>query len=79
MEISQLSTYNNQLQQSISLRLPRYALTIYYTSRSNQGRVRWLYMHKMVIHAHFTQNYDLQVFNIVQSYQSDLVHLGKDL
>ena len=38
MEISKLckSTYNNQLQQSISLRLTRYAWTIYYTS--NQGR-----------------------------------------
>ena len=40
MEISQLykSTYNNLLQQSISLWLPRYAWTKYDTS--NQGRVR---------------------------------------
>ena len=94
MEISQLckSTYNNQLQQSISLRLPRYAWTIHYTS--NQGRVQ-NYLRstspqptamlsglkrlrprqsvcsrscKTVIHAHFTQlNYDLHVFDIVQS------------
>ena len=34
----------------------------------------------MVIHAHFAQlNYGLHVFNIVQPYQSDLVHLCEDL
>ena len=34
---------------------------------------------KMVIHAHFAQmNYDLHVFDIVQPYQSDLVHLCED-
>ena len=34
----------------------------------------------MVIHAHFPQlNYDLHVFDIVQPYQSDLVHLCEDL
>ena len=35
---------------------------------------------KMVIHAHFAQlKYDLHVFDIVQPYQSDLVHLCEDL
>ena len=35
---------------------------------------------KMVIHAHFAQlNYDLHVFDIVQPYQSDFVHLSEDL
>ena len=38
---------------------------------------RWC---KMVMHAHFAQlNYDLHVFNIVQPYQSDHVHLCEDL
>ena len=34
----------------------------------------------MVIYAHFEQlNYDLQVFNIFQSYHSNLIHLCEDL
>ena len=34
----------------------------------------------MVIHAHFAQlNYDLHVFDIVQPYKSDLVHLCEDI
>ena len=34
----------------------------------------------MVIHAYFTHlNYGLHVFDIVQPYQSDLVHLCADL
>ena len=39
MEISQLckSTYNNRLQQSVSLRLPRYARTIYFLG---QGQIK---------------------------------------
>ena len=32
------------------------------------------------MHAHFAQlNYELHVFDIVQPYQSDLVHLCEDL
>ena len=34
----------------------------------------------MVMHVHFVQfNYVLHVFDIVQPYQSDLVHLSEDL
>ena len=34
----------------------------------------------MVVHAHFAQlNYNLHVFDIVQPYQSDLVHLCEHL
>ena len=34
----------------------------------------------VIIHAHFAQlKYDLDVFDIVQPYQSDLVHLCEDL
>ena len=34
----------------------------------------------MLIHAHFAQlNYDLHVFDIVQSHQSDLEHLYEHL
>ena len=34
----------------------------------------------MIIHAHFAQlNYDLHAFDIVQPYQSDLIHLCEDI
>ena len=34
----------------------------------------------MAINTHFAQlNYDLHVFDIVQLYQSELVHLSEDL
>ena len=35
---------------------------------------------KMVTHAHFAElNYDLHVFDNVQPYQSDFIHLCEDL